>query len=55
MNVPQPWPGMPTTMEGIAADLRAAAEAVGAPLTILTDNDFRDDSHGSAGPLPPHG
>ncbi|EST20409.1 hypothetical protein [Streptomyces roseochromogenus] len=55
MNVHQPSPGMPMTMEGIVAGLRAAAEAVGARLAILNDDDSRGDSHGRAGSLPPHG
>ncbi|MFG2368805.1 hypothetical protein ACGFY3_45635 [Streptomyces mirabilis] len=33
MNVHQPSPGMPTTMEGIVADLRPGAEKAGVDLT----------------------
>lgn len=37
----QPAPRMPSTVEGIIADLREVAAEVGAPLTILIDDDVR--------------
>ncbi|WP_164331810.1 hypothetical protein [Streptomyces sp. RLB1-9] len=46
MNIHQPSPGMPTTMEGIVADLQLGAEKAGVDLTILTDEDFLDDCRG---------